>query len=74
MIMLGSSITAGEAHANGLVAEIFDDGKVLDNTIAVAEKLANSSSAALSFAKEAICGGELSRFLMLHRSPTSRHC
>lgn len=58
MIMLGSSITAGEAHANGLVAEIFDDGKVLDNTIAVAEKLANSSSAALSFAKEAICGAD----------------
>ncbi|KAK7756598.1 hypothetical protein SLS62_001435 [Diatrype stigma] len=58
MIMLGSSITAAEAHVNGLVAETFDDSTVLDNTIAIAEKLASSSSVALSFAKEAICGAD----------------
>lgn len=67
MIMLGSSITAAEAHVNGLVAETFDDSTVLDNTIAIAEKLASSSSVALSFAKEAICGGELSLPVVIHR-------
>ncbi len=62
MIMLGSPITAAEAHSNGLVAEVFDDSTVLDNTITVAQKLASSSAAALSFAKGAICGGEYPQF------------
>ncbi|RYP66977.1 hypothetical protein DL771_007473 [Monosporascus sp. 5C6A] len=47
-----------KAHSNGLVSEIFDDGTVLDNTIVIAEKLANSSEEALSFAKQAICGAD----------------
>ena len=61
MIMTGSPIAAGEANANGLVADVFDDGAVLDKTLAVAETLSNSSGVALYFAKEAICGGELCR-------------
>ena len=60
MIMLGTSIAADEAHINGLVADVFDDGTVLEKTLAVAERLSNSSGVALSFAKEAICGGESS--------------
>ncbi|RYP07444.1 hypothetical protein DL765_009155 [Monosporascus sp. GIB2] len=58
MILLGRSITASEAHSNGLVSEIFDDGTVLDNTITIAEKLANSSEEALSLAKQAICAAD----------------
>ncbi|RYO89610.1 hypothetical protein DL766_000430 [Monosporascus sp. MC13-8B] len=58
MILLGRSITASEAHSNGLVSEVFDDGTVLDNTITIAEKLANSSEEALSFAKQAICAAD----------------
>ena len=65
MIMTGSPIAAGEANANGLVADVFDDGAVLDKTLAVAETLSNSSGVALYFAKEAICGGELCRPLFL---------
>ena len=58
MIMLGNSIAAAEALENGLVADVFDDGMVLESALAVAERLSSSSCTALSFAKEAICGGE----------------
>lgn len=70
MIMTGSPIAAGEANANGLVADVFDDGAVLDKTLAVAETLSNSSGVALYFAKEAICGGELCRPFFFFFSPT----
>lgn len=57
MILLGTPIPAHEAHAAGLVAELVDDGKVLEETVAVATKLAASSGTALSLAKQAICHG-----------------
>ena len=69
MIMTGSPISAGEANANGLVADVFDDGAVLNSTLAVAETLSNSSGVALYFAKEAICGGELCRLFSFLRRP-----
>ncbi|KAM0500172.1 hypothetical protein ACHAPB_005670 [Verticillium nonalfalfae] len=55
MILLGAPIPAAEALDAGLVAALFDDGQVLDNVLAVAQRLASSSRIALSLAKESIC-------------------
>ncbi|KAG7103925.1 enoyl-CoA hydratase like protein [Verticillium longisporum] len=55
MILLGAPIPASEALDAGLVAALFDDGQVLDNVLAVAQRLASSSRIALSLAKESIC-------------------
>ncbi|KPM43746.1 hypothetical protein AK830_g2756 [Neonectria ditissima] len=55
MILLGSSISAAEATSAGLVAQLFEPGQVLENTVQTASKLAGLSPAALSLAKEAVC-------------------
>lgn len=55
MILLGSPITASEANAAGLVAELFEAGTVLDEVIKVTSRLAIMSPSALSLAKEAVC-------------------
>ncbi|KAL6865502.1 hypothetical protein ACO1O0_001596 [Amphichorda felina] len=55
MILLGTPITAQDANAAGLVADIFEPGTVLGNVLQVASKLASMSPSALSLAKEAIC-------------------
>lgn len=55
MILLGTPITAAEASAAGLVADVFEPGTVLDNVLQVGSKLASMSATALSLAKEAVC-------------------
>jgi len=55
MILLGTPITAAEASAAGLVADVFEPGSVLDNVLQTASKLASMSPSALSLAKEAVC-------------------
>ena len=55
MILLGTPITAAEASAAGLVADVFEPGSVLDNVLQTASKLASMSPSALSLAKEAGC-------------------
>ena len=42
----------------GLVAELYQPGTVLENTVKVAGEFAQQSSYALCLAKEAICRGE----------------
>ncbi|KAI1859545.1 uncharacterized protein JN550_012063 [Neoarthrinium moseri] len=54
MILLGTSITSQEAKSYGLVADIFEPGTVLENSLTVAARLAELSPGALSLAKEAI--------------------
>ena len=55
MILLGSSITADEAEQLGLVAGLYEPGKVLDGALKAAKRLAALSLSAVSLAKEAIC-------------------
>jgi enoyl-CoA hydratase/carnithine racemase len=55
MILLGTPITAAEASAAGLVADVFEPGSVLENVLQTASKLASMSPSALSLAKEAVC-------------------
>ena len=55
MILLGSSITADEAERLGLIAGLYEPGKVLDGTLKAAKRIAAVSSSAVSLAKEAIC-------------------
>lgn len=55
MILLGTPVTAAEASAAGLLADVFEPGSVLENVIKTATKLAGMSSTALSLAKEAVC-------------------
>ncbi|KAI9172641.1 2,3-dehydroadipyl-CoA hydratase-like protein [Paramyrothecium foliicola] len=54
VILLGKQLDAAEAKAAGLVAELFEPGKVLEHTIQIATDLANKSPVALSLAKEAV--------------------
>lgn len=60
MILLGTPISAEDARAAGLVADIFEPGSVLDNVVQTASKLASMSGTALSLAKEAVCRCKLS--------------
>ncbi|KAH7305939.1 ClpP/crotonase-like domain-containing protein [Stachybotrys elegans] len=55
VVLLGEQIEASQAHANGLVADVFEPGSVLENAVKAASKLAAMSPTALSLAKEAIC-------------------
>jgi enoyl-CoA hydratase len=55
VILLGKQLDASEAHAAGLVAELFEPGTVLENTVKIASQLAAKSRVALSLAKEAVC-------------------
>ncbi|KAH7160488.1 ClpP/crotonase-like domain-containing protein [Dactylonectria estremocensis] len=55
MILLATPIPATEAFSLGLVAQLFEPGTVLEQTIEIASKLAASSATALSLAKEAVC-------------------
>jgi enoyl-CoA hydratase len=57
VILLGKQLDAAEAQSAGLVAEVFEPGTVLENTIKIASQLANKSRVALSLAKEAVCRG-----------------
>jgi len=43
----------------GLIADLFEPGTVLQNTVKVASELAQQSSEAMCLAKQAICHGEL---------------
>lgn len=54
MILLGTPISAADASAAGLLAEVFEPGTVLDHVIETATKLAGMSPVALSLAKEAV--------------------
>ncbi len=42
----------------GLIADLFEPGTVLQNTVNVAGELAQQSSEAMCLAKEAICHGQ----------------
>ncbi|KAK7425593.1 hypothetical protein QQZ08_007916 [Neonectria magnoliae] len=55
MILLGTPISATEAHSAGLVAQLFEPGRVLESVVQTASGLAELSPAALSLAKEAVC-------------------
>ncbi|RGP77177.1 enoyl- hydratase [Fusarium longipes] len=56
MILLGRPIPAEEARSAGLVAQLYECGRVLDNVVQdTASKLAALSPTALGLAKEAIC-------------------
>lgn len=55
MILFGATITGQEALSNGLVAELFPHGSVLDGAIRAAQQLASLGSLAVQLAKEAIC-------------------
>ncbi|KAL5095093.1 putative enoyl-CoA hydratase [Trichoderma sp. SZMC 28011] len=54
-ILLGKPITAEEGLSHGLVCELFEDGKVLEETVKVAADLAANATEAMQLAKEAIC-------------------
>ncbi|KAG9253484.1 ClpP/crotonase-like domain-containing protein [Emericellopsis atlantica] len=54
VILLGKQIEAPEAHAAGLVADIYEPGTVLEETLTVAAQLAGKSSTAVALSKEAI--------------------
>ncbi|KAF5680009.1 enoyl hydratase [Fusarium heterosporum] len=56
MILLGRPISADEALSAGLVAQLYESGKVLDSVVQeTATSLAALSPTALGLAKEAIC-------------------
>ncbi|KAK7403897.1 hypothetical protein QQX98_010304, partial [Neonectria punicea] len=55
MILLGTPISATEAHSAGLVAQLFEPGQVLENVVQTASRLAGLSPTAVSLAKEAVC-------------------
>lgn len=55
LILLGTPISAADAKAAGLVAQICETGAVLDNAVSTASAMAAMSPAALSLAKEAVC-------------------
>ncbi|KAK3899944.1 ClpP/crotonase-like domain-containing protein [Staphylotrichum tortipilum] len=55
IILFGNPISSQEAQTMGLIAELFEPGKVLQNTIKVASELAQRSSEAVCLAKKAIC-------------------
>jgi enoyl-CoA hydratase len=56
MILLGRPIPAEEARSAGLVAQLYESGRVLDNVVQdTASTLAALSPTALGLAKEAIC-------------------
>ncbi|KAL2755314.1 hypothetical protein ACRALDRAFT_2041708 [Sodiomyces alcalophilus JCM 7366] len=55
MILLGTPISAAEAKAAGLVAQIYETGTVLDHVVSTASTMAALSPTALSLAKEAVC-------------------
>lgn len=59
-ILLGKPITAEEGLSHGLVCELFEDGKVLEETVKVAADLAANATEAMQLAKEAICRGKMS--------------
>ncbi|KAH6988200.1 ClpP/crotonase-like domain-containing protein [Ilyonectria sp. MPI-CAGE-AT-0026] len=54
MILLAAPMTATEALSAGLVAQLFEPGTVLENTVEIASQLAGSSPTALSLAKDAV--------------------
>ncbi len=58
MILLGAPITAQDAHAAGLVAQLYENGTVLEEAVRMASQLAGLSTTAVSMAKEAVCQGE----------------
>ncbi|KAH7159442.1 hypothetical protein B0J13DRAFT_518907 [Dactylonectria estremocensis] len=58
MILLGSPISEAEANLAGLVAQLFELGRVLENVVQTASRLAGLSPAALSLAKEAVCSSD----------------
>lgn len=58
MILLAAPMTSTEAFSAGLVAQLFEPGAVLENSIEIASQLAASSPTALSLAKDAVCRGE----------------
>ncbi|RBQ79947.1 hypothetical protein FVER14953_21099 [Fusarium verticillioides] len=56
MILLGQPISAEEARSVGLVAQLYESGKVLEHVVKDhASTLAALSPTALGLAKEAIC-------------------
>lgn len=55
MILLAKPISAAEASAAGLIADIYEPGTVLDKAVETASTLAGMSPMALSLAKESIC-------------------
>ncbi|KAM5344226.1 hypothetical protein ACJ41O_012763 [Fusarium nematophilum] len=55
MILLGKPILADEARSAGLVADLFEPGKVIEKVLETASGLAALSPTALSLSKEAIC-------------------
>ncbi|ROT35188.1 ClpP/crotonase [Sodiomyces alkalinus F11] len=55
MILLGTPISAADARAAGLVAQIYEPGTVLENAVRTAANMAALSPTALSLAKEAVC-------------------
>ncbi|KAJ4264374.1 hypothetical protein NW762_005572 [Fusarium torreyae] len=56
IILLGRPISAEEARSAGLIAQLYDSGKVLDKVVQdTASTLAGLSPTALGLAKEAIC-------------------
>ncbi|KAK4031739.1 ClpP/crotonase-like domain-containing protein [Parachaetomium inaequale] len=55
IIFSGQPISSQEAQSMGLVAELYQPGTVLENTVKVAGEFAQQSSYALCLAKEAIC-------------------
>ena len=57
IILTGQPISSQEAQSMGLVAELYQPGTVLQNTVKVASELAEQSNSALCLAKEAICRG-----------------
>lgn len=57
MILLAAPMTATEALSAGLVAQLFEPGTVLENTVEIASQLAASSPTALSLAKDAVSRG-----------------
>ncbi len=73
IILSGQPISSQEAQSIGLIAELYEPGTVLDNTIRVASELAQQSNYALCLAKEAICQGEsLSSAQWLPLAPGTR--
>lgn len=54
MILTGRMMGAAEAEAAGLVARIFDPDKLVDETLKIAEKIANFGKASTMLAREAV--------------------
>jgi enoyl-CoA hydratase/carnithine racemase len=64
LIVLGEPLSGTEAHSLGLVCSLTEPGQALQSALGLAMKLGSRSQSAIMLAKEAICRGSYSYWIL----------